>query len=436
MIIDRKYFLVIGLLTFSITAMGNDFINFTWQATYAPKEIGITTTKGKFFAIKWGENSAVDTITGTDSIHTIYHFYNYYGSPSNPVFFTVNIEALSSDCRFSAFDCRFGLITVLETNCSALTHLDCSSNRLSELEINECIALEYLNCDYNSLIILDLTKNIVLRELRCSWNQLTTLELNNNPNLTVIGCGYNQLRVLDVTKNIALEILGCDYNQLSVLDVTKNLKLWSLGYSNNQINVLDLNPNMESMVLGCPYNHLQLSDLYNISEMMKNATYKCLGTQKLVPIQTKTGDPIDFSSQKEFGDVTSVFVIEKDSMSAIIGVEYTIDKGIIIFERTGNYTITMTNSAINSDWYPAEVIVDIHVSGVGVVDAEQIFDIQPYPNPTTGKVFLSTESNIKVYNMQGMFLQEIFGKEIDLSVYPQGMYLLQINGMIKKISRN
>ena len=50
-----------------------------------------------------------------------------------------------------------------------------------------------------------------------------------------------------------------------------------------------------------------------------------------------------------------------------------------------------------------------------------------YPNPTNGKVYIETESAIKVYDAQGTLLQETFGNQVDLSAYPQGVYLLQVN---------
>jgi hypothetical protein len=59
--------------------------------------------------------------------------------------------------------------------------------------------------------------------------------------------------------------------------------------------------------------------------------------------------------------------------------------------------------------------------------------IKIYPNPTNGKVYIETERDIKVYNQQGELLLETFGNQVDLSTYPQGMYLLQINGRWSKV---
>jgi len=42
---------------------------------------------------------------------------------------------------------------------------------------------------------------------------------------------------------------------------------------------------------------------------------------------------------------------------------------------------------------------------------------------------------IKLYSLQGMLLKEIVGVQIDLSAYPQGMYLLQVNGEMVKVMK-
>jgi len=62
------------------------------------------------------------------------------------------------------------------------------------------------------------------------------------------------------------------------------------------------------------------------------------------------------------------------------------------------------------------------------IDAENAAGINLYPNPTTDKVFLTTEAGVKVFNQQGGLLYSGFGKEIDLSNYAKGVYFVQING--------
>ena len=63
-------------------------------------------------------------------------------------------------------------------------------------------------------------------------------------------------------------------------------------------------------------------------------------------------------------------------------------------------------------------------------------EITTYPNPTTGIVFLSQQAGIKVYNVQGVMLQESFGSQIDLSEYPAGVYLLSVNNDWIRVIKN
>jgi len=43
---------------------------------------------------------------------------------------------------------------------------------------------------------------------------------------------------------------------------------------------------------------------------------------------------------------------------------------------------------------------------------------------------------IRVYNMQGFLLKTTFGTEVDLSGYPTGVYMLQINEDTIKVIKN
>jgi len=84
----------------------------------------------------------------------------------------------------------------------------------------------------------------------------------------------------------------------------------------------------------------------------------------------------------------------------------------------------------------ADVWKEFNIVGVevGVDELRMTNDeLRVYPNPTTGKVYIETESEIKVYNQQGELLQETFGNQVDLSDYPKGVYLLQVNGRLRKV---
>ena len=60
-------------------------------------------------------------------------------------------------------------------------------------------------------------------------------------------------------------------------------------------------------------------------------------------------------------------------------------------------------------------------------------DILLFPNPTTGMVYLNEKSDINIYTSQGVLLKKTNGTHVDLSSYPDGIYMLRINNQWKKI---
>ncbi|MDD4508388.1 MAG: hypothetical protein PHN26_05600, partial [Eubacteriaceae bacterium] len=124
-----------------------------------------------------------------------------------------------------------------------LRALNCESNQLTQLDLNQNHKLEDLNCSYNQLETLDVRKNESLRGLNCSSNHLAKLDVNNNKNLAALECYTNQLSQLDVSQNIKLQDLVCPDNQLTQLDVSENTKLKNLNCCNNQLTSLNLTNN-------------------------------------------------------------------------------------------------------------------------------------------------------------------------------------------------
>ena len=62
-----------------------------------------------------------------------------------------------------------------------------------------------------------------------------------------------------------------------------------------------------------------------------------------------------------------------------------------------------------------------------------------YPNPTTGKVYIRSDANqapeIIVSDLVGERLLHTRGNSVDLSKYANGIYLLQVNGKVVKITK-
>jgi len=114
---------------------------------------------------------------------------------------------------------------------SYITYLDCSKNKLTNLEIDENRTLEWLNCCANKLTHLNTSKNSSLKELYCGDNKLIELNLNNNGNLTVLDCRNNKLTKLNIGKNYKLTKLICRNNNITNLDIKANDSLSILDWT-------------------------------------------------------------------------------------------------------------------------------------------------------------------------------------------------------------
>ena len=138
--------------------------------------------------------------------------------------------------------------------------LHCSNNQLTELNVSELYRLHSLYCWSNRLVQLkvslippenrydwnsdteELTNTPVisyLRELDCSDNRLTQLDLSAMTHLQVLFCGSNQLTELDLRSVSHLELLDCSHNHISELDLSPVTALVELNCANNPFTALD-----------------------------------------------------------------------------------------------------------------------------------------------------------------------------------------------------
>jgi len=114
-----------------------------------------------------------------------------------------------------------------------------------------------------------------------------------------------------------------------------------------------------------------------------------------------------------------------------VAINPDVFKGVNKSACTLEVPINSVSAYKNADVWKEFNIVGVEV-GIDELPMTS-YELRVYPNPTTGKVYIETESKIKVYNQQGQLLQETFGNQVDLSTYPQGVYLLQVNGRLRKV---
>ncbi|MDR1683477.1 MAG: chitobiase/beta-hexosaminidase C-terminal domain-containing protein [Candidatus Symbiothrix sp.] len=58
---------------------------------------------------------------------------------------------------------------------------------------------------------------------------------------------------------------------------------------------------------------------------------------------------------------------------------------------------------------------------------------QLFPNPVKDRIYLPADSKINIYNTQGLLLHEYTSKQIDLSTYSAGVYLVKVNDEMCKL---
>ena len=357
----KTILLTLFATTSLLTARANDTdtIRFTWEASEGESKIFfLKVPKDSSYIVDWG-NDSIETWIGTGSAST-----DIQGVRS-PLYSagTYTVTVTGSKTVFLEFQYNYHPIKSLNLyNCTTLKYLLCFGNELTSLDVSGCTALESLECHDNKLTYLNVSGCTALRQMYCYNNNLTSLDVSTCDTLAYLQCSHNQLNRLNINKN---------------------------------------------MYVNCNNNQLLLSELYDISLLVISQSHKVFGSQYLASRQIVTGDTIDFSTQAAFGnpDTATVFTIEKDSLPALLNVDYTINNGVITFHKAGDYTVSMTNEAIISHpSIPAEAITAVNVSGVGITE-NTLPEIRVYPNPTKDKLRIENGKlrmeKIEVYDILG-----------------------------------
>lgn len=148
--------------------------------------------------------------------------------------------------------------------------INVSNKNISSLKgIEYFTALKYLDCSYNRLTEIEISKNKLLEQLLCSNNQLTEINLTANTMLKRLTCTNNMLKGLDVSSNIALINLECgsevgsgyDTQEIMTLDLSKNTLLRSLICRKAGLSSLILGKNSVLENVDCQYNDIKVLDL-------------------------------------------------------------------------------------------------------------------------------------------------------------------------------
>ena len=142
-----------------------------------------------------------------------------------------------------------------------LEQLDCAYCRLSTLDISANKKLKSLKAYGNRLTTIDLSGASELETCDVKNNQLTAIDFSNNPKLSAINVLGNRISSLNVSHLSLLESLEAQSNQLTAVDVTANTMLETLSLSGNQLASIDLSKNKRLHVLNLDACNIAVPDL-------------------------------------------------------------------------------------------------------------------------------------------------------------------------------
>ena len=198
---------------------------------------------------------------------------------------------LSKNPALMAVFCWDNELTALDLSKNpALEVLSCGGNKIAELDLSKNAALTGLYCRDNKLVSLRLAKDGALVELRCEENELTELDLSGHPALEELSCFGNELTALDFSNNLALRTISCWNNKLTALDLSHNPALDVLYCSGNKLTALDLTRNTDLTEIDCGGNALTELDL------SKNGKLEEADLPAAAQVTLPNGDRIDMAN--------------------------------------------------------------------------------------------------------------------------------------------
>lgn len=144
-----------------------------------------------------------------------------------------------------------------------LAWLDCSKNKISELDVSKNDKLISLTCNYNTLTSLDVRNNKNLTFLSCDNNRISSL-LFDRREWSAFSCSDNQITSLG-EEPIGADIFACSNNPIESLTLDTSFVPENssniISCYNNLLSKLDLSRCTNVRNLSCSGNKLQRLDL-------------------------------------------------------------------------------------------------------------------------------------------------------------------------------
>lgn len=137
-----------------------------------------------------------------------------------------------------------------------ITRMNCSSNKLTSLSVNNCPSLLELSCNNNELNDLDVGKCTSLTQLNCGGQRLKSLNVKGCSSLSDLNCAGTLLQSLDLTGCSGLKDLFCYSGYMVSLKLDGCAALVNLYCYNNDIETLNVKDCLNLETISCFTNNM------------------------------------------------------------------------------------------------------------------------------------------------------------------------------------
>lgn len=361
---------------------------------------------------------------------------------------TLDGQILTSDGTNSVWSLELANSSITDlTGLNIFTNiatLNVQGNNLTTLDVTSNTLLKWFNCyDNSSLTSLNTTGLALLETINCRGCIIGgTIDVTSSPNLTHLYCYNNQIASLDLSQNSNLVLLHAWTNQLGT------------GGNNNALNMKNgNNSNMPTADFNISFNwHTLCVDVDNVAYSNTNWTnYQSAHTTysvdcSILPVEigefnVKSHLKSNLLGWKTYSEINNKgFEIEK----SVNGYDWT---NIGYVEGNGNsvtnesYTFMDNKPFIGDNYYRLKQLdMDGRYEYSDVINAkiEREQQVNLYPNPTSGKVQLSSDQkilNVTITDIVGkrMDVTNIENHQIDLSNLSPGIYNIRIDTEFQSI---
>lgn len=244
---------------------------------------------------------------------------------------------LRQNPKLETLKCNKNQLTQLELSKNPdIKYLYCSENQLEQLDVSH-LELKYLYCSHNDLEQLNVKKSKWLEELDCSSNRLTALDVDvtHKPNLVRVECQNNKLTSLILGENQMLEKLNCANNKLTQLNLNNMSALKELNCANNQLTQLNLKNMIFLKELRCQNNQLTALDVSSSPDL----TTLVLKNNHLTSLNLDNNPNLDFS-------ITDIY---HSDFNNVYTVTLNPDRTFDLSSLPGNFDVNRVIGWVNGD---------------------------------------------------------------------------------------